>query len=303
MNKLTRIISDDGYIKLFILNSSQLTEEAQAIHKTSNVAAAALGRTLTAALLMAADLKNINDRISVQFRSRGAIGSVIAEADAGLKVKGFVSEPSVELPLRADGKLDVGGALGRGGTLTIVKDIGMKEPYVGTVEIQSGEIAEDISYYYAQSEQIPTVMGLGVLLSPDKILLGAGGYMLQLMPGAPDNLIDILEKNISETDISVSRFFAENKENTELAAMILKGIEYRVLSEDGACFKCSCSRYRVEQALMSLGCEELKRMMKEDEETNVNCHYCNSNYVFGKEDLQVLINVSERMKNIKQKTE
>ena len=165
MDEIIRAITADGYVKAYVVNSTEVVREAQAVHQTGKVASAALGRTVTAALILANDMKNETDRVSVQFRSEGPIGNVVAEANGKNEVKGFVGNPDVVLPLREDGKLDVGGALGHKGTLTIVRDIGMKEPYIGTVELISGEIAEDISYYYMQSEQIPTVLGLGVLVA------------------------------------------------------------------------------------------------------------------------------------------
>ena len=176
MDEIIRAITADGYVKAYVVNSTEVVREAQGLHGTGKIASAALGRTLTAALILANDMKNETDRVSVQFRSEGPIGNVVAEANGKNEVKGFVSNPNVVLPPRADGKLDVGGALGHKGSLTIVRDIGMKEPYVGTVELISGEIAEDISYYYMQSEQIPTVLGLGVLVAQNFAILSAGGF-------------------------------------------------------------------------------------------------------------------------------
>ena len=222
MDEIIRAITSDGYLKAYVINSTETIRDAQGLHQTGKVASAALGRALTAALILANDMKNETDRVSVQFRSEGPIGNVVAEANGQNQVKGFVTNPDVALPLREDGKLDVGGALGHKGTLTIVRDIGLKEPYVGTVELISGEIAEDISYYYMQSEQIPTVLGLGVLVAQNFAILSAGGFMIQLLPGAPDSIVDQVEKNVKALPKSISALIADGKNATEILGMLLK---------------------------------------------------------------------------------
>jgi len=232
--------------------------------------------------------------VSVQFRSEGPIGNVVAEANGQNQVKGFVSNPDVVLPLREDGKLDVGGALGHKGTLTIVRDIGLKEPYVGTVELISGEIAEDISYYYMQSEQIPTVLGLGVLVAQNFAILSAGGFMIQLLPGAPDSIVDKVEENVKALPKSISALIADGKNATEILGMLLTGFDYQILSKKEPSYRCDCSRYRVETALISLGKTELQKMIEEEDTTEVSCHYCNKKYHFSKEDLEMLLRLATK---------
>lgn len=294
MDEIIRAITSDGYLKAYVINSTETIRDAQGLHGTGKVASAALGRALTAALILANDMKNETDRVSVQFRSEGPIGNVVAEANGQNRVKGFVSNPDVVLPLREDGKLDVGGALGHKGSLTIVRDIGLKEPYVGTVELISGEIAEDISYYYMQSEQIPTVLGLGVLVAQNFAILSAGGFMIQLLPGAPDSIVDKVEENVKALPKSISALIADGKNATEILGMLLKGFDYQILSKKEPSYRCDCSRYRVETALISLGKTELEKMIEEEDTTEVSCHYCNKKYHFSKEDLEMLLRLATK---------
>ncbi|MBE7018949.1 MAG: Hsp33 family molecular chaperone HslO [Ruminococcaceae bacterium] len=294
MDEIIRAITSDGYLKAYVINSTETIRDAQGLHQTGKVASAALGRALTAALILANDMKNETDRVSVQFRSEGPIGNVVAEANGQNQVKGFVSNPDVVLPLREDGKLDVGGALGHKGTLTIVRDIGLKEPYVGTVELISGEIAEDISYYYMQSEQIPTVLGLGVLVAQNFAILSAGGFMIQLLPGAPDSIVDKVEENVKALPKSISALIADGKNATEILGMLLTGFDYQILSKKEPSYRCDCSRYRVETALISLGKTELQKMIEEEDTTEVSCHYCNKKYHFSKEDLEMLLRLATK---------
>ena len=294
MDEIIRAITSDGYLKAYVINSTETIREAQGLHGTGKVASAALGRALTAALILANDMKNETDRVSVQFRSEGPIGNVVAEANGQNQVKGFVSNPDVVLPLREDGKLDVGGALGHKGSLTIVRDIGLKEPYVGTVELISGEIAEDISYYYMQSEQIPTVLGLGVLVAQNFAILSAGGFMIQLLPGAPDSIVDKVEENVKALPKSISALIADGKNATEILGMLLTGFDYQILSKKEPSYRCDCSRYRVETALISLGKQELSKMIEEEDTTEVSCHYCNKKYHFSKEDLEMLLRLATK---------
>ena len=294
MDEIIRAITSDGYLKAYVINSTETIRDAQGLHQTGKVASAALGRALTAALIFANDMKNETDRVSVQFRSEGPIGNVVAEANGQNQVKGFVSNPDVALPLREDGKLDVGGALGHKGTLTIVRDIGMKEPYVGTVELISGEIAEDISYYYMQSEQIPTVLGLGVLVAQNFAILSAGGFMIQLLPGAPEHIVDKVEENVEALPKSISALIADGKNATEILGMLLAGFDYQILSKKEPSYRCDCSRYRVETALISLGRTELEKMIAEEDTTEVSCHYCNKKYHFSKEDLKMLLRLATK---------
>jgi molecular chaperone Hsp33 len=301
MDQIIRAITNDGFIKASVINSREVVATAQQLHNLGKVASAALGRTLTASLILSNDMKNEEDRVSIQIRSEGEIGNIIAESNGKNEVKGFVSNSSVTMPKRADGKIDVGGALGHKGTLTIIKDIGLKEPYIGTVELISGEIAEDISYYYMQSEQIPTVLGLGVLVAQDLTILSAGGYMIQLLPDAPDDIIDKVEANVKKLPQSISEHFSSGKNENDLLDLLLDGFAYHIISSKPVSYKCDCGRYKVETALMSLGKDELLKIQKDEEQAEVTCHYCNKKYSFNKEDLQVLVNVIDKMKEISSK--
>lgn len=289
MGKLIRAITDDGLVKAFVFDSTDVVTYAKKIHSLSNVATAALGRALTVAVMMGSDMKDKNDRISIQIRSSGEIGNIVAESFKTGEVKGFLTNPNVNLPLREDGHLDVGGALGHGGTLSVVKDIGLSEPQVGTVELISGEIGDDISYYYMQSEQIPTVVGVGVLVSKEGIVLGSGGYMVQLMPDHTENEIEMIEKNIKSLPKSVSMFFAEDKDPHILIESLFEGMPYKILEETKGEYKCDCSFERVSKALVSLGREELEKMAQKGEDINVSCHYCQKNYTFTSEDINAML--------------
>ena len=297
MDKILRAISTNGYIKVTVIDSKETVAKAQSVHGLKTAASAALGRALTAALIICNDMKNETDRVSIQIRSEGEIGNIITEANGKNEVKGYVTNPDVVMPKRADGKIDVGGALGHKGTLTIIKDIGLKEPYSGTVELISGEIAEDIANYYMQSEQIPTVLGLGVLVAENQMILSSGGYMVQLLPDAPDDVIDIIEKNVAALPESISAHFAAGKSPEVLLKLLLSGFEYEILSEKECGFVCDCKRYRVEQALLSMGVAELETLRDEDKKIDVTCHFCNKEYNFLEEDIQVLINVANRLKS------
>ncbi len=293
MGKILRAITDDGFVKAFVFDSTDVVMKAQKIHKLTNVATAALGRTLTAAVLMSGDLKNDKDRVSIQIRSDGEIGNIVSECYKTGEVKGFVSNGNVNLPLRADGKLDVAGALGHSGSLSVVKDLGMSEPQTGTVELISGEIAQDISYYYMQSEQVPTVVGLGVLVSKDGVLLGSGGYMVQLLPDHTEEIIEKIEKNVASLPKSVSLFFAEDKDPEILLDTVLHDMPYKILEETEGKYKCDCSRYRVEKAVISLGKKEIEKMIADKESVEIACHYCKKNYVLNDDDLKILLNIAK----------
>lgn len=289
MGKLLRAITEDGLVKAFVFDSTDVVTKAKKIHSLSNVATAALGRALTAAVIMGSDMKGERDRISIQIRSNGEIGSVVAESYQTGEVKGFVSNPNVNLPLREDGHLDVGGALGHGGTLSVVKDVGLSDPQVGTVELVSGEIGDDISYYYMQSEQIPTVFAVGVLVSKEGIVLGSGGYMVQLMPNHTEKEIETVEKNVSKLEKSVSMFFAEDNDPKELLDSLFDGMPHKILQESSGVYKCDCSYERVTKALVSLGRNELGKMAEKGEDIDVSCHYCDKKYVFTKEDIKNIL--------------
>lgn len=289
MGKVLRALTDSGFVRVTVFDSTDVVIKAKKIHGLTNVATAALGRTLTAAVIMSADMKEKNNRICISIKSDGDIGTVAAESYKTGEVKGFVSNPDVNLPLREDGKLDVGLALGFSGTLSVIKDLGVGEPQIGTVELLTGEIAEDISYYYVQSEQIPTAVGLGVLVSKEGIVLGAGGYMLQLLPDCPEEVIAKAEENIGKLPKNLSLFFAEDKDPKELIEMLLEDMPFKIIEEYNGEYKCDCSKQRVEKALISIGKKELIKIKEQDKGAEVKCHYCNKVYSFTEKDLEELI--------------
>lgn len=277
MSRLIRAISDHGGVLFCAVDSTQIVREAERIHKTSAVTSAALGRLLTAASMMGVLLKRGSDSLTLRVKGGGPAGAVLAVANGDGNVRGYVSRPVVELPPRADGKLDVGGAVGRDGTLSVAKDMGMKEPYIGQVPLVSGEIAEDITSYYAVSEQTPTVCALGVLVDRDLSILAAGGYLIQLLPGAGEAEIARLERNVAALP-SVTALLSGGVSLEEILARALDGFSPHVLDEREVCYRCDCSRARVERALLSLGREELSEIAKEAKPVEVSCHFCDKKY-------------------------
>lgn len=284
MGNLLRMIAKDGSLVCTVLDGTGIVGETEKIHQTSAVVTAGLGRLMMAASMMGVMLKNEQDSVTLRMAGNGPAGTLIAVSDSRGNPRGYVQNPVVEIPLNEHGKLDVAGAVGRQGSLTVIKDIGYDEPVSGTVPIVSGEIAEDITYYYANSEQIPTVCALGVLVDTDLSVKAAGGYLVQLLPGAGEDVIERLEHNL-ETIHPVSSLIDEGMTPKEIGEKLLAGFEPEVLDTHMAIFRCDCSRERVERALISLGREELKRLAQEQEKTEVNCHFCNKHYVFSENDL------------------
>lgn len=284
MSKIVRAISNDGSVVVSAIDALDIVSRIEQIHRTSAVVTAALGRLSIAASLIGVGLKGCNDSVTVRMNGDGPAGALIAVADSGGNVKSYVSNPIVEIPLNKFGKLDVAGAVGRNGTLSVVKDLGLKEPYVGQVQIVSGEIAEDIAGYFAVSEQIPTVCGLGVLVNPDLTVKAAGGYLMQLLPFADESCIDRLEANVNSlppvTVMLDSGMTAEN-----IALKTLEGFEPGIIDSFDVSYKCDCGRERVEKALISLGREELKKMSEEEKNIEVCCHFCEKKYNFSREDI------------------
>lgn len=288
MAKIVRTLSSDGSVMACAVDSTDMIAEMEQIHNTSAVVTAALGRLTTAASMMGAMLKNSTDSLTLRMDGHGATGVLIAVADSKGNVKSYVSNPVVEIPLNQYGKLDVKGAVGTDGTLSVIKDIGLKEPYSGQIPIVSGEIAEDITQYYAISEQTPTVCGLGVLVNPDLTVKAAGGYLVQLLPFADEACIDVIEANL-KTLPPVSSMYADGITPEEVCEKLLHGLQPEVLDRFDAAYKCDCSRERVERALLSLGAAELEQMEAEQERVEVSCHFCNKNYYFTRQDLKKMI--------------
>lgn len=292
MGKITRAISENGGIVITVINSTDMVAKAEQIHKTSAVVTAALGRTLTAASMMGCALKSGEQSITIRVKGDGPVGAVIAVSDDYGNVRGYVTNPVVELPLNERGKLDVGGAVGRDGLLYVIKDTGMKDPYVGSVPLVSGEIAEDITAYFAYSEQIPTVCALGVLVAPNLTVQAAGGFLVQLLPGASDEEITMLENNINKLD-SITQMLDRNMGNMEIAELVLEGFNPNILDEFEVDYRCNCSKSRVEKMLLSLGKEDLQEMADSADDTEISCHFCDKKYTFSPEDIKNLMKNQE----------
>ncbi len=281
---LKRAISMDASAVSTVIDATDMVNEIEKIHKTSAVVSAGLGRLTIGASLIGYGLKGDGDTVTLRMDGNGATGVLIAVADSHGNVKSYVSNPVVEIPLNQYGKLDVKGAIGTDGTLSVVKDLGLKEPYVGKVPIVSGEVAEDIANYFATSEQTPTVCALGVLVNPDLTIKRAGGFLIQLLPFASEEVISTIEKNIK--DIKPITTMLENGQTPEdIALMLLDGLNPNILDEATPKYQCDCSKERVERALISLGKDELSKMADEQDVTEVCCHFCNKKYQFSKQDI------------------
>lgn len=288
MGMLTRAISEDGSVVVCAIDSTDIVAEIEKIHTTSAVVTAALGRLTTAASMIGYSLKGGDDTLTLRINGGGPSGSLIAVSNSKGNVKSYVENPIVEIPLNQYGKLDVKGAVGTDGFLSVIKDMGLKEPYIGQIPIVSGEIAEDITSYYALSEQTPTVCGLGVLVNPDLTVRAAGGYIISLLPFAPDEIIDIIEENIKNVP-SVSAMIDQKMTTLEIVNLLLKGLNPNILEETTTKYLCDCDKERVERALISIGKDELVKMRDEQEQTEVCCHFCNKKYHFNKDDISNLI--------------
>ncbi len=288
MAKIVRTISHDASVVATAIDATDIVAEIEKIHKTSAVVTAALGRLTIAASLIGNGLKGANDSVTIRMDGGGATGCLIAVSDSHGNVKSYVSNPIVEIPLNKYGKLDVAGAVGKEGRLSIVKDLGLKEPYVGQVPIVSGEIAEDIANYFATSEQIPTVCGLGVLVNPDLTVKAAGGYLIQLLPFADESCIDKLEANVNTLQ-PVTAMLDSGMSAEDIAKRVLEGLDPDLLDEFEVFYKCDCNKSRVEKALISLGKDELTQMAQEEEQIEVCCHFCDKKYNFTKEEIINLI--------------
>lgn len=277
---------------MVIADTTSIVYRAEQIHKTSAVVTAALGRLLTAASLMGSMLKGDDDSITLRMSGGGPSGSVIAVSDSLGNPRGYVQNPIVELELNKYGKLDVSGAVGKDGYLYVIRDLGFGEPYIGQIPIVSGEIAEDIAAYYASSEQIPTVCALGVLVDTDLTVKCSGGYLIQLLPGASEESITALENNINSI-APITEMLNKGMSLDDICNTALKGFNPQLLDEQPIEYRCNCSKHRVEQALISVGREELEKIAEEKKETQVECHFCDKKYVFTNEEIRNLIKNSE----------
>lgn len=286
MDEIVRAVTKDGFVKISAVTARGVVERAREIHGLSPTASAALGRTLCGASMLGELMKEDDASLTIRVNGGGPVGSVIAVSDNGGNVRGYVTEPKADLPLRGDGKLNVGGLVGTNGMLTVSRDIGLKEPYVGSTELVTGEIAEDLAQYMVESEQIPSAVGLGVLVDTDRTIKAAGGFIVQLMPGAPEELITKLEENIFVMD-QLTTALAEDGVD-EAVRQVLKGLDYETVMRVPVEYRCNCSRERVEQALESCGREELLDMAATGEETEVSCQFCDKIYRFSPSELREL---------------
>lgn len=288
MGKIVRYITEDGSAFVIAADTTDVVAKAEQIHKTSAVNTVALGRLMTAASMMGDMLKGKDDSITLRINGGGPAGSIIAVSDSGGNVRGYVQNPVVEIPLNSAGKLDVKGTVGTNGFLYVLKDLGMNEPYVGQTEIVSGEIAEDITNYYASSEQTPSVCALGVLVNPDLTVAAAGGFLIQLLPGCPDEIIDKIEYSVSDIE-PVTTMLSKGMTADDIAKRALKNIKIDKLDENEIEYRCNCSRERVAAALVSTGRESLEEMADSGENTTVECHFCDKVYTFTPDDIRKLI--------------
>lgn len=287
MGKLVRTISSDGTVVMMASDTTDIVATAASIHGTSKVCTAALGRLMTGASFMGQLLKEEKGSITLRMNGGGPCGSVIAVSDSLGNVRGYVVNPAVELPLNEKGKLDVGGTIGKDGYLTVMKDFGVGDPYSGQIPITTGEVAEDITAYYAMSEQIPSACALGVLVNTDRTVAVAGGFLIQLLPSADDDTISKVEECISRVD-SVTAMLSRGLLPYEICKTVLDCFDMELLDEYDIAFKCACSRSKVEKALISTGFDELKSMAS-DPETKVDCQFCRKVYRFTPEDIERIL--------------
>ena len=289
MANLIRGLSDNGGVVFCGVDSTELVRRAEQLHTTSATCSAALGRLLTGASLMGSMLKDDGDKVTLRVQGGGPAGVLIACTDGTGNVKGCIDNPLVELPPKADGHLDVGGAVGRSGVLTVIRDNRLqKEPTVGQVPLVSGEIAEDLTRYYATSEQIPTVCALGVLVEVDQSVLCAGGYLIQLLPGADDGVISAIEQGI-QTVGPVTEALRSGADARALLEQVLGAFELEVLAQEPVEYRCYCSRDRVTRALISMGREELEALIREQGKAELTCQFCDQAYHYSREALEALL--------------
>lgn len=288
MGELVRAMTADGFVKAVAVTTTEIVERARQIHKTFPTATAALGRLLTAASMMGNMQKVENGSITLQVKGGGPLGTVLAVADAAGNVRGYVQNPQISLLEKYRGKLDVGAAVGTNGMLTVIRDLQMKEPYVGSVELVSGEIAEDITEYFVQSEQTPTACALGVLVDTDQSVRAAGGYLIQLLPGAPDAVIDRIEAGIQKAG-AVTALLDRGLSAQGLLETVLEGLNLEILETSQVAYRCYCSRDRVTATLISLGRKELEEIADEGETVHIECQFCDTVYAFRPDEIREIL--------------
>ena len=290
-DQIVRGMTADGFVKVVGITTTNLVERARQIHKTLPTATAALGRLLTAASMMGNMQKTEEGSVTLQVKGGGPLGTLLAVSDWQGNVRGYVENPAISVMEKYRGKLDVGAAVGTDGTLTVIRDLRMKDPYIGTIPLYSGEIAEDIASYYVQSEQIPTACALGVLLDRNQSVRAAGGYLIQMLPGAPDDIVDQVERSIEAVG-NVTSVLEAGASAAELLHMLFVGMDLRLLETTDIEYRCYCSRDRVRSTLISLGMDDLKQIIEDRETVTVSCQFCDTVYEFTPDD------VSELLKNL-----
>ena len=292
-DQLVRAITTDGMVKATAVSTRELTERARQIHRTLPVATAALGRTLAAASMLGNALKGEGASVTLSIRGGGPLGNILVVSDNEGNVRGTVDNPALDIPLRPDGKLDVGTAVGTDGTLTVIRDLNMKEPYVGSVELLSGEIADDLASYFVESEQIPSACGLGVLVDRDQSVRCAGGYLIQLLPGADEDTIIKVEGGVLAAG-AVTGMLDANPDPEVMLRTILSDFEVEILEKSPIEYRCDCSRERMERALISLGPEELRSLIEEQETADLSCRFCDQTQHFAKEELLKMLETMQK---------
>lgn len=288
MGKIVRTLSEDGSVLCSAIDSTDMVREIQRLHESTPVVTAALGRMTTAGSIMGAMLKSDGDTLTLRVNGGGPAGTLMVVSDNWGNVKCCAGDAGVMLPPRADGGLDVSGCVGQDGFLTVVKDMGLKEPYVGQIPLVSGNIAEDITAYYSISEQIPTVCALGIVFNNDATIKAAGGYMVQLVPPVMDSAVDIIERNLNNME-SITSMLEKGMQPEEIAMMALEGLGADVLDSWDAVYHCDCSRERTEKVLISMGREEIQKLASEQKKTEVCCHFCNKKYEFSTDEMLDLL--------------
>lgn len=283
----------DYHIRAFACTTRNMCEESRRLHNTSPVMSAALGRTLTAAAMMSIMMKGDNDKLTIQIKSDGPSGGLTVCADSHGNVKGYTPVPDVILPAKSNGHLNVSGAIGNG-DLIVVKDLGLKEPYVGRIVLQTGEIAEDMTYYFAASEQTPSSVGLGVLMNMDNTVRCSGGFIIQLMPDASDDDISVIENNLKSLK-SVTEMLDAGMTPEDMLGEVLKGLDVRFNERYDTAYKCDCSEERVEKALISLGEKEIVSLINENKDAEIHCDFCEKDYIFGPERLKEILKKSRAL--------
>ena len=288
---MIRAIDETGSIRVFVASSTNAVQKAREIHNTSPVSTAAIGRVMTSAFLMGNTIKNKEDKISIQVTGDGLIKNIIAIANSDGEVKAYISNPRADLPLKSKGKLDVGGAIGKG-MLTVIKDLGMREPYIGQTELVSGEIAEDLAHYFATSDQQPSAVALGVLVDKDYTVKSAGGYIIQVLPNAEEEVISKLEENIANAD-PVSTLIDKGYRPEDILEYVCKDLDMKILEKKELKFVCDCCEDRMEAALVSIGEKDLTEIIEEDGQAEICCQFCDTKYQFDKDSL---MNILEKAK-------